>query len=416
MPSISAINYPSYDDLGRSAEQKLSRSINCERAQTQCSRTVHFLKFISRYDLGNRYLTDDVIVTDEILLRYVNYLLEGFTLQKIKIEVGTIKGYMRAVNEHYKKHRLPLPWDLKSDSKGVELLNQQESYEKKPDRREPLHDKVLVKMMQLSEDSHALSFRRAIWLWSKLGRYTGFRRQEFAMEKQLVIQYHIKPDGTRVVRSFCLKDFIWYDEDGMIISLAEVLADRELAVQVGHHYEIQKNRQNNQIVTQNRDTAYPSLCTVEASIDIVELAMQCGSNGPSDPLCVFQSEDGSNVYLTGDMITKYYRHVTQMVFPTISVEELRLFSCHSIRVKAAVLLHEAGKYASYIKLRLRWLSDCFQVYLRNTRRICAQHNASLKNVNDIILKALELSRETIPDDAVHSEGVTDTELELEDED
>ena len=144
------------------------------------------MRFISRYDLGNRYLTEDVIVTDEILLRYVNHLLEGFTLQKIRIEVGTIKGYMRAVNENYKKHRLPLPCDLKSDSKEVELLNQQESYEKKPDRREPLCDKVLVKMMQLSEDSHALSFRRAIWLWSKLGRYSGLRRQEFAMEKQLV--------------------------------------------------------------------------------------------------------------------------------------------------------------------------------------------------------------------------------------
>ena len=56
------------------------------------------------------------------------------------------------------------------------------------------------------------------------------------------------------------------------------------------------------------------------------------------------------------------------------------------------------------------------MYLRNTKRICAQHNASLKNVNDMILKALELSRETIPDNTIHSEGVTDTELELEDED
>ena len=92
----------------------------------------------------------------------MNYLLEGFTLQKIRIEVGTIKEYIRAVNEHYKKHRLPLPWDLKSDSKGVELLNQHESYEKKPGQREPLHDKVLVKIIQLSKDSHALSFRRVI--------------------------------------------------------------------------------------------------------------------------------------------------------------------------------------------------------------------------------------------------------------
>ena len=94
LPTIPAINYPSYNDLGRSTEQKLSRSINWERAQTQCSTIVHFLKLISRYDLGNRYLTDDVIVTDDILLRYVNHLLKGFTLQKIRIEVGTIKGYL----------------------------------------------------------------------------------------------------------------------------------------------------------------------------------------------------------------------------------------------------------------------------------------------------------------------------------
>ena len=75
-----------------------------------------------------------------------------------------------------------------------------------------------------------------------------------------------------------------------------------------------------------------------------------------------------------------------------------------------MLSHEAGKDASYIKLRLRWLSDGFQVYLRNTKRSCAQHNASLKNVNDIILEALALSRENILDDAIHSEGVTDNEL------
>ena len=103
--------------------------------------------------------------------------------------------------------------------------------------------------MQLSEDSHAFSFRRAIWLWSQLGRYTGFGRQEFAMAKKHVIQYYVKPDGTKVVRSFCLKDFIWYDEDGMIISLTRVLPARELAAQVGHYYEIQKSCQNNQIVT-----------------------------------------------------------------------------------------------------------------------------------------------------------------------
>ena len=42
--------------------------------------------------------------------------------------------------------------------------------------------------------------------------------------------------------------------------------------------------------------------------------------------------------------------------------------------------------------------------------MCTQHNVSLENVNVIILEALALSRDTILDDAFHSEGVTDTEL------
>ena len=124
------------------------------------------------------FLTVDVVTTDDIMLRYVNYLLEGFTLQSIMIMTSTIKGYTRVVNDYYyKKHRLPHPWDLKSKSKIVELLNQQICFEEKPDKREPLHDKVLAQMMRLADEGHPLSFRKAIWLWTKLGRYTGFRRQ-----------------------------------------------------------------------------------------------------------------------------------------------------------------------------------------------------------------------------------------------
>ena len=147
-----------------------------------------------------------------------------------------------------------------------------------------------------------------------------------------------------------------------------------------------------------------------------KLAMKCGANDSDGPLCLFQSDEGTTVYLTGDVITKYYRHVTQLVFPSISDEKLRLFSCHSLRVKAAVLLHEAGKDDSYIKLRLHWLNECFQVYLQSTKRICEQHNAALKYVNDIILEALVLSEINIPKNAVHEVGVTDTEMNLDGED
>ena len=76
-------------------------------------------------------------------------------------------------------------------------------------------------------------------------------------------------------------------------------------------------------------TAYSSVCAGESFSDIVELAMQCGLKQPIDPFCVFQSDDGSNVFSTGDMITQYNCHVPLIVFQIISKEELRLFSCHS---------------------------------------------------------------------------------------
>ena len=361
------------------------------------------------------FLTNDTMVTDEILGRYISYLVEGFTLQNIKIAVDTIYGYLGAVNAYYKQFRLSEPWNKKDDSEGATLLRKIKEFEGASAKREPLHDRVLAQMLDMSTGGPPHGFRRAMWLWTNVGRYAGFRRQEFAMEKKDVIQVYVKPNGDQVVRAFTVKDFIFYDDDGMQIEFQAVKSSRDLAEQVGHHYGIQKNRVNNQVITQNRDCTFPKLCAVETSIEIVLLAEALGSTKPDDPLCVFQTDDGDIVYLTGDMITKYYRYVTRLVFPTISDAELKLYSCHSIRVKAAVLLSEAGKDGPYIKLRLRWLSDCFEVYLRNTHTICAQHNAALRDVNDILL-ALALTESNIPQRAIHTQGEVVTDIELEDED
>ena len=80
------------------------------------------------------------------------------------------------------------------------------------------------------------------------------------------------------------------------------------------------------------------------------------------------------------------------------------------------MLQEAGKDPCYIKLRLRWLSDCFQMYLRNTQRVCVQRNSTLRDVNDMILDALALSKTNIPPPAIHIIGLEESDTELEDED
>ena len=99
----------------------------------------------------------------------------------------------------------------------------------------------------------------------------------------------------------------------------------------------------------------------------------------------------------------------------ISNEELKLISTHSIRVFACVLLHEAGKDGPFIKLRLRWLSNCFEVYLRNTETINSQHAFALNDIHsrmaNIAISSANLN------EVVFIVGVEDIQMpELEDED
>ena len=368
--------------------------------------------------MNDTYLTNDVDVTDDIMEKYVVYLLEGFTLQKRQIQADTIYGYMRCVNDHYRKKRYLPPFAKKSDTTAARLLIAQAKVEDAPDKREPLHDKVIVRMYELSlDESCRFGARKAIWNWTSLGRFGGYRRQEFAMDKSDEIQYYVKPNGELIVRAFTLSNFIFYDDDGMPVDRQACLNHRPLAQQLGQEYDIQKNRMNGQIITVHREPAFPPFCPVELGLDIVEMAMALGAKEPDDPLCLYRTSKGDIKFITGDMITRYYRFVTKMVFPHISDEMLKLISTHSLRVKAAVLLHEAGKDGTYIKLRIRWLSDCFEVYLRNTPTICAQHNTALHGVNQQMMAAIAVSQANLPRYAVQNAvAVDESMIDIEDDD
>ena len=159
MSLISAIRFPSWDDLGHSVAQKLSGSLDCKAAKTECSWIDHFLKFIEMYDQKNKFLTDNKEVTDTIMEWYVSFLLDGYTIQNISITVDTIAGYTRAVNTYYKKRCFNHPFDKKSGTDAAKLLAEQVKFKDKPEQREPLHDKLFVHMMELSSAGHQFGFR-----------------------------------------------------------------------------------------------------------------------------------------------------------------------------------------------------------------------------------------------------------------
>jgi len=416
LQEISPLQRLTLDDIERVGRQRLARSTCDKQAGTDDSRVVWFVGFIAYLGLGATYLVKDA---ERILFAYAVWLLSGNTLkvknkpgEKFFISVDTIKGYLKMVNRHYEESGSPLvPYDSRDvSSKTVRLLKDQKSYESVAGRRARLPDKVLEKMRELSLDDDPHGFRRVAWLFTNVGRYAGLRIQEYGMDRHDVIKYYVLPDGTKVMRAFAVKDLLFYDEDGVLFS--GLPANRESVEAVGLFFEIQKNRQNRQTQKFARERLFPEYCCAASVMEIVENAYFLGAQ-PDSPACLYRDGE-STKFLTGNDMTDYFRFVTQLTFPNISDAELRLISSHSVRVTAVNLLHEAGKDGAYIKLRLRWLSDCYLIYLRNTDIIMVQHNAALEPAHRRMI-AMAIREVNLP--VVNAVGPVDVNIpDLEDED
>ena len=111
-------------------------------------------------------------------------------------------------------------------------------------------------------------------------------------------------------------------------------------------------------------------------------------------------------YLTSYDLSVALRSAMKRAHPHLTKEELSLISCHSLRVWACVLLSEAGKGGDYIRVRLRWLSEAYRVYLRDTLKTAQQHKSSLAGNSDEI--AFHLLAASMP--PLHEQVAEDTEM------
>lgn len=297
-------------------------------------------------------------------------------------------------------------------------MRDKDKFEKEAERRSPLTDAVIDEMRMATKNPTVsiTDLQSIMWDVVGLGRYTGNRIQEIGMDAPDKIKYYSTPDGL-VMRAFSVDNILFKDSHGMPISTESALASPESVVQAGTRYDIQKNRVNGQVLWYHKDILNPDYCPVMRALSLVRRAVQLGQL-PSDPLCVYIKND-KRVYLTDKVVTEYYRTVTQRVHPTITEEMLSLISTHSIRVTACILLAEAGKPMYFIKLRLRWLSNCFETYLRNTDRVAMQHLYAITpgTTAQSTVTKVPLVGENIDSEIVKEFGnVTLGDYELDDED
>ncbi len=114
------------------------------------------------------------------------------------------------------------------------------------------------------------------------------------------------------------------------------------------------------------------------------------------PVAVYKTKKGKVIYLTGNKISELLRKAVKEVRPDTTLDELKRYSTHSLRVWACVLLDKAGKLPDYIKKRLRWLGDSFRMYLRDTAIIQHQHvDALLATSQEVMDLIAALSKDII---------------------
>ena len=355
----------SLNSLQHVLEQRIAGSIDHQRVGTRDARLIWFLKFLAKHNIADVFACNNL---DRLFACYAITLLDGKSIKGTRIRVDTIKGYFKAINDHFVDSGRPKPIDFKSSSQLVKLLDDQAKFETQPKRRLLMTLAMTqVAMVQRTIDQDRLGLNCAIANWVGIGRFVGTRKCEFAQDKDDQVCYYIKPDGEMVVRAFTFDNVMFFDKNNAPVDKL-ALAAKDSVEGAAMEFDVQKNRMNGQLLKYKRGRAHPVFCIIEKLFGIVDRAHALGQ--PDDlPLGVYKDDDGTTKYLTGKVFTEYIRAIALQVMPGITSEDLALFSTHSLRVTACNLLHEAGKDGSYIKLRLCWKSDCFEIYLRNTETI-----------------------------------------------
>lgn len=305
---------------------------------------------------------------------YTVSLIQGKTIKGIRIRHATLQGYVSQALSLHTDCGLTNP-NL-ADINYIKIMtNAVKKYETVPNRKEMISDSMFHYMATLYKRASDDSFVHAVVDWITLGCYTGFRKSEWCSDHHDSFatindpQWGHRPSTLSVIAS----DFAFTTISGRRLHETESAPDHEVVFS-SLCFRKQKNNDNGQLLTYRRRSDSNWMCPVQASLNIARRARRLDT--PHDhPAAVYRDQGtGLRRLITAHQVAAFLRQVAHKVFdiPT-DHKDLRAWSCHSIRVTAANLLHRAKFSDSYIKNRLRWRSDTFLMYLRNTFYTADQH-------------------------------------------
>ena len=214
--------------------------------------------------------------------------------------------------------------------------------------------------------------------WFVLGLYAGFRKSEWCQDTyqlRLNNRVALNVDGTS--KAFVASDFT-------ICSSTESASTDGLRahnlVKIKWHF--QKNGENGQVISFAHDPNDAEFSPVHAAQRILNRAKAL--KVPDDmPLAVYAANPGQDSssfsFIDHHSVELHLKRTAEAVYNFKSLTDLAKFTLHSLRVGACVLMHVNGADPLLIKARLRWRSDSFMAYLRNTPRLAQLHNILFNN-------------------------------------
>ena len=307
-------------------------------------------------------------------------LIRGETIQGRTVRHATVRNYVKAAISLHIDRSLPSPQHAETNYIKI-VLKAVSKFEKQPNRRDMVHDEMVhhIESQRHLYPQDTLESALADWLY--LGRFVGFRGIEWCQttQKQYLKINHPLWEGPKSY-AFVSDDFTFFTDNKQQVTVFTTTSITTIAYVI-IRFRKQKNNRNYEAIPYYRDNANPTFCPVASAIRIHLRAVRLKVK-PEEPLGVFHCTTGKYAgtcgYITKQQVATFLQTIAQIVFKLKPSDKiLNRWTSHSIRVTACNLLHRQGMSDTYIQSRLRWTSNAFLGYLRNTLYTAAAHTNAL---------------------------------------
>lgn len=307
---------------------------------------------------------------------YLQSLCQNETIKNRVVKTDCIKKYLKAAKTFACAARIENPTQT---DQGIEdpiikiLLDEHKEWDAVMNRREPVSEEMFDVLHQ-QRDLDPSSESNAVADWLTIGRQAGLRISEYGQEEAALNRnQHFALNDFGQSRAFIMSDFIFFGKGGRHLFYTDSSELRlEDISSAKIRWRTQKNKEKDEMIWYTRNDLDTSRCVVRAMLCIRKRAQDLQIPA-GHPIGAYKCDKGHK-FLTNNLMAASFKNAATIAHNITDPKSLSKYTSHSVRVMACVILFAKGKNTDFIKYRLRWKSDCFQMYLRHVPVQAAEHN------------------------------------------